>query len=114
DPYTTSRTGAGVGAGGGAAWGCGMLRGMSPSRRPLRVLHTADVHLDSDGYGNVAEQAAHHERGRRVWSSIIDRVLRDRIDLLLVAGDLFDHNRVSDDTVAFVRGELGRLRQPVV
>jgi len=32
------------------------------------VLHTADVHLDSDGYGygNAEEQAAHRERGRRV------------------------------------------------
>src|SRR5260370_24343251 len=33
----------------------GMLLSMPPSRRPLRVLHTADVHLDSDGYGNPAE-----------------------------------------------------------
>jgi DNA repair exonuclease SbcCD nuclease subunit len=78
------------------------------------VLHTADVHLDSDGYGNAAEQAVHHARGLRVWSSIIDRALEDQVDLLLIAGDLFDHNRVSDEIVAFVRGELGRLRQPVV
>src|SRR5262249_2646515 len=30
------------------------------------------------------------------------------------AGDLFDHNRVADETVAFARAELDRLRQPVV
>ena len=91
-----------------------MLLGVTSSRRPLRVLHTADVHLDSDGYGSPAQQAAHAERGRAVFRGIVDRALTDRADLLLIAGDLFDHNRVSDETVAFVRAELDRLRQPVV
>ena len=83
-------------------------------RRPLRVLHTADVHLDSDGYGNAADQAAHRERERRTFRHIVDRALDERVDLLLIAGDLFDHNRVPDETVDFVRRELDRLRQPVV
>jgi DNA repair protein SbcD/Mre11 len=87
---------------------------MPPSRRPLRVLHTADVHLDSDGYGNALEQAAQRERGRRVFRRIVDGALDEQVDLVLIAGDLFDHNRVPDETVAFVRAELGRLRQPVV
>jgi len=78
------------------------------------VLHTADVHLHSDGYGTVAEHAAHLERGRRVFQRIVDRVLEDRVDLLLIAGDLFDHNRVPDETLAFVRAQLDRLAQPVV
>jgi DNA repair exonuclease SbcCD nuclease subunit len=91
-----------------------MLRVVPPSRRPLRVLHTADVHLDSDGHGNAEQQAAHTARGRRVFRRIVDRALSDQVDLLLVAGDLFDHNRVPDETVAFVRAELDRLRQPVV
>jgi DNA repair exonuclease SbcCD nuclease subunit len=91
-----------------------MLHTMRASRRPLRVLHTADVHLDSDGYGDAAAQAAHRETGRSVFRRIVDRALGDRVDLVLIAGDLFDHNRVPDETVAFVRGELDRLRQPVV
>ena len=95
-------------------WKCGMLLGMSPSRRPLRVLHTADVHLESDGYGDARQQAAHQARGRRVFQRIVDRALRDEVDLLLIAGDLFDHNRVSDEAVEFVRGELARFGGPVV
>ena len=87
---------------------------MPPSRRPLRLLHTADVHLGSDGYGTAAQQAAHVERAQRTFQAIVDRALADEVDLLLIAGDLFDHNRVTDDTVAFVRAELDRLRQPVV
>jgi Calcineurin-like phosphoesterase len=93
---------------------CGMLLVVASSRRSLRVLHTADVHLDSDGYGNPARQAAHAERGRAVFRAIVDRALTDRVDLLLIAGDLFDHNRASDATVAFVRDELARLGRPVV
>jgi DNA repair exonuclease SbcCD nuclease subunit len=78
------------------------------------LLHTADVHLGSDGYGNAEQQAAHHERYRLAFRRVVDRALADRVDLLLIAGDLFDHNRVSDETVAFARAELDRLRQPVV
>ena len=83
-------------------------------RRSLRVLHTADVHLGSDGYGTAEQRAQHDARSRRVFRGIVDRALADRVDLVLIAGDLFDHNRVSDETIAFVRGELARLRQPVV
>ena len=84
------------------------------SRRRLRVLHTADVHLGSDGYGDAARQAAHLARSLDTFRGIVDEALAREADLLLIAGDLFDHNRVPDELVAFVRGELGRLRRPVV
>lgn len=83
-------------------------------KRSLRVLHTADLHLDSDLYGNVEQQAAQRQRERRMFQQVIERALADDVDLVLIAGDLFDHNRPSDETVAFVRAELARLRQPVV
>ena len=83
-------------------------------RRPLRVLHTADVHLGSDAYGSAEQLAAHRERERTMFQRIVDRALGDRVDLLLIAGDLFDHNRVPDEMIEFARTELHRLRQPVV
>ena len=85
-----------------------------PSRRSLRVLHTADVHLDGDVGGNAEQQLAYRERGRAVLRRIVDRALADEVDLVLIAGDLFDHNRVPDATIAFVRAQLERLRQPIV
>jgi DNA repair exonuclease SbcCD nuclease subunit len=72
------------------------------------------VHLGSDAYGNSEQQATHRDRERQVFQRIVDRALADQVDLLLIAGDLFEHNRVPDETVAFVRTELDRLRQPVV
>lgn len=83
-------------------------------RRALRVLHAADLHLDADAYGDAAQRAAQRGHERRTLSQVIDRALTDDVDLVLIAGDLFDHNRPSDDTVAFVRAELARLRRPVV
>ena len=68
-------------------------------RRPLRALHTADLHVDIDA---------------RVVERLVDRALDDAVDLLVIAGDLFDHNRVADETVARVRAELDRLGRPVV
>ncbi|HYE92485.1 MAG TPA: metallophosphoesterase [Terriglobales bacterium] len=68
-------------------------------RRPLRLLHTADVHLDADA---------------RLIERVVDRALADAVDLLLIAGDLFDHNRVPETTVAATRAALARLRRPVV
>lgn len=94
--------------------GCGMLPGMLLPRRSIRALHTADVHLHSDSHGSPQEQAAHRERVQRVFSRIVDRALADQVDLLLIAGDLFDHNRVPNQTVELVRAELDRLRQPVI
>jgi DNA repair exonuclease SbcCD nuclease subunit len=87
---------------------------MMSARRTLRVIHTADVHLGSDGYGSADDQRAHDARGRRAFTAIVDLALRDSVDLVLIAGDLFDHNRVPDELVAFVQSELERLRQPVV
>lgn len=88
--------------------------GDAGARRPLRVLHTADLHLDGDAYGDATRLAAHRAQERRTFRLVIDRALADEVDLVLIAGDLFDHNRVSDDSAAFVRAELARLRQPVV
>src|SRR5262249_57254178 len=53
-------------------------------------------------------------RGGRVLRRLVALALRDRVALLLIAGDLFDHNRVPDELVAFVQAEIGRLTQPVV
>jgi DNA repair protein SbcD/Mre11 len=72
----------------------------------MRLIHTADVHLDASfagagmppGLGNRRRQSL-----RDVFQSILDRAREWPADAVLVAGDLFDHDRVSRDTVAFLR-----------
>lgn len=84
------------------------------SLRPLKILHTADIHLDSDSFGAVEQGQMLRSLYRRCFQTIIDRALDEEVDLLLIAGDLFDHNRVPDETVHFVQEQLLRLQQPVV
>ena len=77
------------------------------------MIHSGDVHLGSDPSARCSP-AAPLDRYCRVFQRIVDHTLAEDADLLLIAGDLFDHDRVPDELVAFVQAELARLRQPVV
>jgi len=83
-------------------------------RRALKILHTADVHLDCDSYGKAAQRQAHRALYYQCFETIIERAMAAEVDMLLIAGDLFDHNRVPDETIAFAQEQLRRLRRPVV
>jgi DNA repair protein SbcD/Mre11 len=77
--------------------------------RMLRVLHTADVHLGAR-HSDLGEQAAaQRERQFAAFSATIDLALAEKVDLLLVAGDLFDSNTQPRRSVERVAAELGRL-----
>jgi DNA repair exonuclease SbcCD nuclease subunit len=84
------------------------------TKRPLTILHTADIHLDSDSYGTAEQRQTHRASFRRCFQAIVDRALDEAVDLLLIAGDLFDHNRVPDETLLFAQEQLQRLQQPAV
>jgi len=83
-------------------------------KRVLKILHTADVHLDCDSYGKAEQRQAHRALYYRCFETIIARALAAEVDVLLIAGDLFDHNRVPDETIAFAQEQLRRLQRPVV
>jgi DNA repair exonuclease SbcCD nuclease subunit len=84
------------------------------SKKPIKILHTADIHLDCDSFGNPEQRQAQRALFFRTFQTIVERAIDERVDLMLIAGDLFDHNRVPDETLAFVQDQLQRLQQPVV
>lgn len=73
------------------------VRGSGIPKRPLSFLHTSDVHIN--------DLSTTHD----VFQLIVDLAIKEQVDLLIVAGDLFDHPRVSDHSVAFVVSQLQRL-----
>ena len=77
--------------------------------RPLRVVHTSDVHLSSSP--SETEEAA---AARAALRGVVELARAESADLLLVAGDLFDSNSVSDDLVDFARGQFREVEAPVV
>ena len=78
----------------------------------VRLLHTADIHLDVVFNHSPGKGDFYRERIRQAFSRVIDLAREDH-DLLIVAGDLFDNNRPYAATVGFARSELERAGIPV-
>lgn len=72
----------------------------------IRLIHTADLHLDLCYAG--AGGAAFGVRRRQGLRDAMQRIVRRAMDwpahALLIAGDLFEHDRVSRDTIAMLCG----------
>ena len=77
----------------------------------LRLLHTADVHLGAR-HADLGEQAAaQRERQLAAFVATIDLALAEKVDVVLIAGDLFDSNTQPRRTVERVAAELRRLAE---
>lgn len=75
----------------------------------LRLLHTADVHLGARHADLGESAAAQRERQFRAFVATVDLALAEHVDLVLVAGDLFDSNVQPSRSVERVAAELRRL-----
>ncbi len=75
----------------------------------LRLLHTADVHLGAR-HADLGEQAAaQRERQFAAFVASADLALAERVDLVLIAGDLFDSNVQPRRSVERAASQLRRL-----
>jgi DNA repair exonuclease SbcCD nuclease subunit len=75
----------------------------------LRIIHTADVHLGAR-HDDLGEQAAaQRERQFAAFVATIDLAIAEKVDLLLIAGDLFDSNVQPRRSVERVAAQLKRL-----
>ena len=75
------------------------------ARKPLRLVHTSDVHLGMEDRHDLATGA---------FGRVVDGVQALDADMLLVVGDLFDNARVSDELVEYFVDQVRRLDVPVV
>ena len=75
----------------------------------LRLLHTADVHLGAR-HADLGEQAAaQRERQFAAFVATVDLAIAEKVDVVLIAGDLFDSNVQPRRSVERVAAELKRL-----
>ncbi len=73
--------------------------------KKLRLIHTSDTHLgDPSG----------HPRSEEVLASVVGAVERLSGDALLLAGDVFDNERVSDAVLERFVAQMARLEAPVI
>src|SRR5271170_1676470 len=92
-----------------------MLKSMSMRpRRPLRLLHTSDIHLESDSFGAGENGRKMTLAMRRNFGEVIAIANREQVDLTLIVGDLFDSSRVTEEALEFAMAEIARAAMPVV
>lgn len=81
----------------------------------MKILHTGDIHLDSP-FAGLSPDAARQRRSdlRAAFSDMIAFARQQAVDLVLIAGDLFDKIYVTRDTIALLCREFASLHCPVV
>lgn len=79
----------------------------------FRFIHSADVHLDSPlrslALRDPALGALIGNATRQAFVGIIDLCLKERVDALVLAGDLYDGDQTSMKTARFFAAQLRRL-----
>jgi DNA repair exonuclease SbcCD nuclease subunit len=75
----------------------------------LRLLHTADVHLGARHADLGDAAAAQRERQFAAFRASVDLGVAEKVDIFLIAGDLFDSNTQPKRSVERVAAELNRL-----
>ncbi len=76
---------------------------------PLKILHTADVHLGAKFLGLGRKGQVLRSRLLQAFDDTVNLAIREKVDLLLIAGDLFDSPDVSKTLLAQVAYRLQDL-----
>jgi len=81
----------------------------------MKFVHAADIHLDSPLLALSRQDARQVERMRRAtrdaFTRMIDLCIEQEAALLVLAGDLYDHDCPNMQIAVFLRGELRRLER---
>lgn len=81
----------------------------------FRFVHTADIHLDSPlrslAMRNPDLADLIGDGSRKAFISIVDLCLEERVDALVIAGDLYDGDQTSMKTARFLASQMTRLHQ---
>ena len=80
----------------------------------MKLLLFADLHLDAPfAWARPATAALRRQNRRATLTRILELAEAERVDAILGAGDLFEHDRISPDTVEFLRASFGGTDIPI-
>ncbi|NOV81907.1 DNA repair exonuclease SbcCD nuclease subunit [Clostridium saccharobutylicum] len=78
--------------------------------KKIRILHTADIHFDTPFSGMTPNEALKSkEELKEVFEKIIQITNERKIDILLIAGDVFDNLSVNKSTLYFIKSCLEKI-----
>lgn len=79
----------------------------------MRFIHTSDLHLDTN-FSASGFPSRLGDRKREAIRSVFRRIIKDaceyKIDFILIAGDLFEQERITPDTFEFLRQQFESIR----
>ena len=73
----------------------------------MKILHTSDLHL-------TEKENPHREERWAALKSIISEGSRNKVNLMVISGDLFDSDRAGSAMRATVRAEFEKASFPIV
>lgn len=79
-------------------------------RLPVKLLHFADLHLDAHfAWAPTPVARKRRENLRATLRRIVQLAHAEAVEAVLCGGDLYEHERVTPDTTAFLRATLADL-----
>jgi exonuclease SbcD len=75
----------------------------------LKILHTADIHLGAKFSGLGNKGASQREQLRATFKNIIATAIDERVNIVLIAGDLFDANQQPQKNIDLVIEQFNLL-----
>lgn len=73
----------------------------------IKILHCADIHLDTPfNMSDINKAQIMRTELKGAFSALTTYVRIENIDIVLIAGDMFDSDFVTEETVAFVKREF--------
>ncbi|HMO54541.1 MAG TPA: metallophosphoesterase, partial [Tepidiformaceae bacterium] len=81
-----------------------------PEPRPLRIVHTSDVHLGAYAGGSDEKWLARRSLMESTFARVIDLANESGAQALVIAGDFFDNDRVPEETVMFAAEQISRFQ----
>lgn len=80
----------------------------------VKIMHTGDIHLDSP-FSSLTSRQAEVRRNelRAAFTSMMTYAKMNNTDLLLIAGDVFDAEYVTRETVSLLCREFENYKKPV-
>lgn len=75
----------------------------------MKIAHFSDLHLDSHfAWAGLDAARKRRQSLRNTLERIINLALDEKVDAICCGGDLYEHDRVSPDTGAFLRAQFER------
>lgn len=78
----------------------------------VKFLHCADMHLDSPFTSLGADTGKASERRRdlrQTFGKIMDIAKTEKVDLVLISGDLYEHNYTGKSTIAYINDKFREI-----